>query len=346
MPSMEIYLNEKGTGLADVETMPLDTAALAAAPLRAGRDWLRIQGKEGVEALGAFVSWEAVGASAQLHVELRDAAGRRRWLGVLPAEELKRVAERGASALGGAGIWPRSLGRNGFEVLYKVALGAADPTPDRPLRLDAPAAGARSMLGIEVGLPEAAPLPPIVPREMLAGTAPFLAEERPEILVVLPPDAPAAIRELCQESARAREERALVFYGVRGRTPVVPAIPVFLVEEVVRPALLESTSTSLVFAPDALVRGGRTPVGILHTHLPAYGLEPSDRDRRDIEDLDPGGPGAFSAIAEASAHVPAGALPPLKFHARLGARGGVVAAARVRLVAGRVGAPAAAETRP
>jgi hypothetical protein len=337
MASIEIYLTSRRDGLLAQEAMPLDIRLLSAAPLRAGRDWLLLQGRTDAAELSARAAWEGLDASARLHLELRDARGHPQWLGSLPPAEMERLARRAATALAGAGAWPALRSEDDRELLYKVVLESSDPTLDTPAAVDQPVPGA-ARLGIEfAGKSQPSP-PPAIDEEDLNDDQRLVAEAHADVVFWLAGGISAQIRTLSNESDEAGEERALLLYGQRFRLRPSrgrPALPLFLVSNAVRPRLTLATATRMVFAKDALTRDGRAPIALLHTHLRGYGLEPSEQDLLDLDDLDHGGPGVVSIIVEARAGDSA-AFPDFRVHARLGARGGVVCRAKARLLSGPI----------
>jgi hypothetical protein len=324
-----------GSGSATA-TWRLDRHVLAAPVCAAGRDWLRLQ-EHPQAALGEeFSGWAPAGDREHLLlVELRPPGSRAAvWQGSVPRSELARIARRAALARCAAGIWPGR--QRGDTIAYALRHGDGEPLAPN-LRPGAPAAPPDAgALGIDWS-PAAAP--PAAPAT--ADLARFRVHDEPmasadaDIVVVFRPAVWRAIRAVCSESFTAGEERALLLHGARLRARTGSAfVPLFDIERVERPRLVEATATRLVlghapFGDGGLAgaRGGAAR-GLLHTHLPGAGLEASDHDRRDIEDIDHGGPAAISVICEATA----GAAPGFSIWGRIGRRGGHLARIDARVL--------------
>ncbi|MGE3174958.1 MAG: hypothetical protein AB7O97_20185 [Planctomycetota bacterium] len=365
MATLRIELQRTG-GRRFAADWRLDLAALARPVAAAGRDWLRLQGNPAAADAEAFAGWVAGddddagrdhpddGRAAPqddlLRVELRAPAARRGarpWEGTLPRRELSRIAVRAAMARSAAGLWPRWSTARGDRLRCRLVLGADDPRAPLLQPLPAPADGP-SRLGIRwQPAPAAAPPAPIPATAMDA----WQVRQRlcpgdrthPDVVLAFRSPIWDAVRVLGAESARRGEERGLLLYGARLRLRCgAEFAPWFDVTAVERPQHLEASAGALVLAHQALLprRDGSRFVGMLHTHLQGVGVEPSDPDRRDAEDLDHGGPAAVSIVCEA---LPAAATaaPRLSVLCRIGRRGGRIDTADARvLVVDRARAPA------
>lgn len=327
MPRMVIALQTSDGRTLHQDVLELDSRTLAAPVLAAGRDWLALTRSVQRELTG-FAAWRQVGAAeAVLRVVLREEGGREAWSGSVPEEEVRRIARRSARALMSSGAWPQ---KTGGELRFAVFLEDAE-SELRPL---APTPAPSSTSGIELGAPVRAPatLPRVVGPDHVLDASPLREDEAPEIVVVFAPATWEAIRGLCRESRHASEERALVLEGERHAWTAKgdELLPSFWMTSARRPAVVSASATHLVLEHAPLAGEGAPAMALLHTHLSGVGLEASDNDRRDLEDLNAGGPGALSLIFEASS----GPRPSFAVWARLGAREGHVVRARVLALVG------------
>lgn len=354
---LDIELRTGGGRRVDRTTWRLDAATLAAPVLAAGRDWLRLQGADpgSCEEHAAF----AGGGSTDLVIAELRSGGAALWQGSVPHAEVARIAVRAVRARQAAGLWPRIAREDGDKVTYRLrapragaaAAAAAGATP-------APAVAADASLGIDWEAapgPSAAPALPLAEvvdaedfrvRAVLAAGTGQGCDAGPDLVLAFRPRAWHAVRALCAESSAAGQERALLLHGRRARTPGAAGfVPWFEVTGVERPEHRRASASGLELGPAPMAGpAAHGAIGLLHTHLPGCGVEASDSDRRDIEDLDHGGPAAISVICEAPDD--RRARVPLAVWARLGRRRGHIlrACARVvvaapRATAGRAPAP-------
>lgn len=307
--------------------LPLDAAALSAPVVACGRDWRRLHGDDDAHGLRVRLAWSEPSPHL-LHVTLLDATGIKRWQGLVSKTELSRLARRALRAGVAAGVVeaPREGVDAAREARYGVELAADDPVEAAPKVLDANpgAPTSRSRIGWKPRTSE--PCAPALRFPELSGGEVVCSADAPELLLALSPDALATLRALADESGRTDQERAVLLFGQRRLVRDVPGaaepIPCYQVQSSRVPAIAHASRTAVGFVPDALMPecGGQSLLGMAHTHLPGYGLWPSDPDLLDLDSL---GAGAVSLILTGEAAAP-GCLPPLSVFARAGWAGGEV----------------------
>jgi hypothetical protein len=345
MATLQIALRTASGNCRETVGWRLDLAALAAPVAGGGRDWLRLQGHAQAETAVAYAGWVESGSSPDddlLRVELRAGNERCCWRGALQRRELLRIASRAAMARTAALLWPTWSRSRGDELKCWLAVDSGEPIAPA-LRPVEPACADRAAGGLGIRW-RADPTPPAVPPPApptttvrawrIHGEPAGSSGATPDLVVAFRRASWTAVRALGAESAAAREERGLMLYGRRLRLRVGGEfVPWFEVAAVERPRHLEASAGSLVLEHQSLAArsDGAAFVGMLHTHLHGVGVEPSDNDRRDVEDLDHGGPAAVSIICEALPQS-AAALPALAVLGRIARRGGRIDVANARVL--------------